>query len=68
MSSIQLSLNIYINIFFLQKPCIVSGKDCWERSGHDACKKLDCIDNFFKCLKDNHPTPLPSFSPIQVST
>ena len=55
-------------LFFLQKPCIANGKTCWEQSGHDACKKLACIDNFFKCAIENHPTPLPSLSPIQVST
>ncbi|KAL9986921.1 hypothetical protein ACROYT_G001137 [Oculina patagonica] len=47
------------------KPCIVKGKICWKLSGHDACKKLACIDNFFKCVVSNHPTPLPSLSPIQ---
>ncbi|KAL9973894.1 hypothetical protein ACROYT_G020401 [Oculina patagonica] len=46
------------------KPCIQNGADCWNDAGHDACKKLDCIDNFFKCLIENHPTPLPSLSPL----
>ncbi|KAL9973875.1 hypothetical protein ACROYT_G020381 [Oculina patagonica] len=47
------------------KPCIAQGKICWKQAGHDSCKKLDCTDNFFKCVIANHPTPLPTFSPIQ---
>ncbi|KAL9973887.1 hypothetical protein ACROYT_G020394 [Oculina patagonica] len=47
------------------KPCIFKGGLCWKKAGHDACKRLACIDGFLKCALANHPTPLPSFSPIQ---
>ncbi|KAL9973877.1 hypothetical protein ACROYT_G020383 [Oculina patagonica] len=47
------------------KPCIDAGKKCWEEAGHDACKQLACIDNFFKCCKENAPTGLPELTPLQ---
>ncbi|KAL9973859.1 hypothetical protein ACROYT_G020365 [Oculina patagonica] len=46
------------------KPCIDNGKKCWQDAGHDACKRLACIDNFLKCVVLNHPTPLPTLSPL----
>ncbi|KAL9973889.1 hypothetical protein ACROYT_G020396 [Oculina patagonica] len=46
------------------KPCIANGTECWNNAGHDACIRLGCIDNFFGCLIKNHPTPLPSLSPL----
>ncbi|KAJ7375202.1 hypothetical protein OS493_001945 [Desmophyllum pertusum] len=47
------------------KPCIVKGKVCWKLARHDSCKRLACIDNFFKCGFENHPTPLPTLNPLQ---
>ncbi|CAH3173721.1 unnamed protein product [Porites lobata] len=47
------------------KPCIETAKESWKNAGHDACKRLACIDNFFECIKKSHPTPLPSLPPLQ---
>ncbi|KAJ7375203.1 hypothetical protein OS493_001946 [Desmophyllum pertusum] len=47
------------------KPCIDNGKMCWKEAGHDACKKLACIDNFFKCSFEIHPPPLPKLTPLE---
>ncbi|KAL9973871.1 hypothetical protein ACROYT_G020377 [Oculina patagonica] len=46
------------------KPCIDQGKACWNKTGHDTCKMLACIDNFWKCYMTHHPTPLPTLSPL----
>jgi len=48
------------------KPCKIKGEACWHKAGEDACKRLECIDNFIKCVKEHHPTPIPSPSPLQV--
>ncbi|KAM7429417.1 hypothetical protein ABFA07_019730 [Porites harrisoni] len=47
------------------RPCIYRGKLCWHLAGNNACKKLACIDKFFKCVIKRHPKPLPTLNPLQ---